>query len=150
MSSSSSISRRRLPTKCKCGFPLVKPVSWTYLNPGRRFLNCRNFNSNIRDQKKCNDFFWIDPEIHNPWYKYQMFKLYVTQNPDESVLSCVGKSVPTATSSIMGCFLATTSSLSWVISSLPWVISCRIPCSSSGSLNKSSPKWLMASSDQIH
>nr|GEW11045.1 putative nucleotidyltransferase, ribonuclease H [Tanacetum cinerariifolium] len=65
MSSSSATSRRRLTTNCKCGFPLVKRVSWTHLNPGMRFLNCPN--SNISDKKKCNDFWWIDPEISCPW-----------------------------------------------------------------------------------
>ncbi|GJZ10883.1 hypothetical protein Tco_0545642 [Tanacetum coccineum] len=84
MSSSSANSRRRLPTNCKCGLPLSKRVSLTDLNPARRFLNCRN--SNISNKKKCNDFWWIDPEISSPWYTYQMFKLYVTQTPDERFL----------------------------------------------------------------
>ncbi|GJR26444.1 hypothetical protein Tco_1102676 [Tanacetum coccineum] len=84
MSSSSATSRRRLPTNCKCGLPLVKRVSWTYLNLVRQFLNYRN--SNISNKKKCNDFWWIDHEISYPWYKYQMFELYVTQNPDERFL----------------------------------------------------------------
>ncbi|GKB93409.1 hypothetical protein Tco_0979546 [Tanacetum coccineum] len=68
MSSSSATYRRRLPTNCKCGFSLVKRVSWTDLNLGRRFLNRHNSN------------------ISNPWYKYQMFEVYVTQNPDERFL----------------------------------------------------------------
>ncbi|GJX13692.1 hypothetical protein Tco_0205450 [Tanacetum coccineum] len=76
MSSSSSTSRRRLPTHFKCGFSLVKCVSWTDLNPARRFLNCRN--SNIVGKNKSGDFWWIDPEISTPWHKYQMFELYVT------------------------------------------------------------------------
>ncbi|GJZ09903.1 hypothetical protein Tco_0544186 [Tanacetum coccineum] len=84
MSSSSATSRRRLPTHCKCGFPLVKRVSWTYLNPARRFLNCRN--SNIARRKNCDAFWWIDPEISSLWYKYQMFELYVTQYPDQRFL----------------------------------------------------------------
>ncbi|GJU81810.1 hypothetical protein Tco_1284175 [Tanacetum coccineum] len=76
MSSSLATPRRRLPTHCKCGFPLVKRMSWTDLNHAMRFLNCRN--SNIARRKKCDAFCWIDPEISSPWYKYQMFELYVT------------------------------------------------------------------------
>ncbi|GKF15318.1 hypothetical protein Tco_0056780, partial [Tanacetum coccineum] len=84
MSLSSTTSHRRLPTNCKCGLSLVKHVSWTDLNPDMRFLKCRN--SNISNKKKCNDFWWIDPEISSPLYKYQMFELYLTQNPDERFL----------------------------------------------------------------
>ncbi|GKC91498.1 hypothetical protein Tco_1152147 [Tanacetum coccineum] len=44
MSTSSTTSRRRLPTNYKSGLPLVKRMSWTYLNPARRNLNCCNSN----------------------------------------------------------------------------------------------------------
>ncbi|GJS01473.1 hypothetical protein Tco_0317981 [Tanacetum coccineum] len=86
--SSSSTSRRRLPTNCKYEFPLVKRVSWidlnlvkrvswTDLNPGKRFLNIHNSNSNIPDKKKCIDFFWIDLEINNPWVQDQLERLQI-------------------------------------------------------------------------
>nr|GEV23862.1 hypothetical protein [Tanacetum cinerariifolium] len=81
MSSSSFTSHRRLPTHCKCGFPLVKRMSWTDLNPGRRFLNYPS--SNIASKKECDAFWWIDHEISSTWYKYQMFELYVTQHPEQ-------------------------------------------------------------------
>ncbi|GKE61118.1 hypothetical protein Tco_1511485 [Tanacetum coccineum] len=106
MSSSSATSRRRLPTHCKCGFPLVKRVSWTDLNPARRFLNCRNSNVislNFRSYDClliwCFNFLpflfkllggrTVMPSgglILSPWYKYQMFELYVTQHHDQRFL----------------------------------------------------------------
>ncbi|GKB06482.1 hypothetical protein Tco_0834715, partial [Tanacetum coccineum] len=40
----------------------------------------------VRKKKKCDAFWWIDPEISSPWYKYQMFELYVTQHPKQRFL----------------------------------------------------------------
>ncbi|GKE29864.1 hypothetical protein Tco_1445248 [Tanacetum coccineum] len=80
--SATSIRRRRvIPTHCQCNMPLVRRVAWTDTNPCRRFLNCRF--SNIAGTTHCNSFYWIDPELTNPWYKTQMFEIYLTLNPKE-------------------------------------------------------------------
>ncbi|GKA86186.1 hypothetical protein Tco_0807897, partial [Tanacetum coccineum] len=70
-----------IPTHCQCNMPLVRRVAWTDTNPCRRFLNCRF--SNIAGTTRCNSFYWIDPELTNPWYKTQMFEIYLTLNPEE-------------------------------------------------------------------
>ncbi|GJY74940.1 hypothetical protein Tco_0479371 [Tanacetum coccineum] len=83
--SATSIRRRRvIPTHCQCNMPLVRRVAWTDTNPCRRFLNCRF--SNIAGTTRCNSFYWIDPELTNPWYKTQMFEIYLTLNPEERYL----------------------------------------------------------------
>ncbi|GKC97471.1 hypothetical protein Tco_1167746, partial [Tanacetum coccineum] len=46
----------------------------------------KNFNETIVNTKKCDDFYWIDPELNSPWYKYQIFELYVTQHPEQRFL----------------------------------------------------------------
>ncbi|GJY80180.1 hypothetical protein Tco_0492931 [Tanacetum coccineum] len=77
MSASSNVRRRRvIPTHCECQKPLVRRVSSC-----RRFLNYRN--SNIPSVMRCNAFYWIDPEVPNPWYKSQLFELFLTLNPEE-------------------------------------------------------------------
>ncbi|GJW97685.1 hypothetical protein Tco_0179493 [Tanacetum coccineum] len=70
-----------IPTHCQCNKPLVRRVAWTDINPCRRFLNYRN--SNIAGTTYCNSFYWIDPELTNPWYKTQIFEMYLTLNPKE-------------------------------------------------------------------
>ncbi|GKD81206.1 hypothetical protein Tco_1348045, partial [Tanacetum coccineum] len=37
----------------------------------------------IVGMKKFDYLWWIDPEISSPWYKYQMFELYVTRYPEQ-------------------------------------------------------------------
>ncbi|GJR50877.1 hypothetical protein Tco_1401398 [Tanacetum coccineum] len=86
--SATSIRRRRvIPTHCQCNVPLVRRVDWTDTNPCRRFLNCRF--SNIAGTTRCNSFYCIDPELTNPWYKTQMFKIYLTLNPEEDIYTII-------------------------------------------------------------
>ncbi|GKA55194.1 hypothetical protein Tco_0754143 [Tanacetum coccineum] len=60
--SATSIRKRRvIPTHCQCNMPLVRRIAGT----------------------SCNSFYWIDPELTNPWYKTQMFEIYLTLNPEE-------------------------------------------------------------------
>ncbi|GJV79427.1 hypothetical protein Tco_1515297 [Tanacetum coccineum] len=35
------------------------------------------------DTAHYNSFYWIDPELTNPWYMTQIFEMYLTLNPDE-------------------------------------------------------------------
>nr|GEX96783.1 hypothetical protein [Tanacetum cinerariifolium] len=48
--------------------------------------NSNVIKASIDGKKKCDAFWWIDPQISSPWYKYQMFEVYVTQHPKQMFL----------------------------------------------------------------
>lgn len=52
---------------CTCGSPSALKISWTDLNPGRRFFKCN----------RCNFFLWLDPKVN--WYNY-LVKYLVRRN----------------------------------------------------------------------
>ncbi|KAJ9565630.1 hypothetical protein OSB04_001596 [Centaurea solstitialis] len=79
MSSSSSSHRIHFPKDqiedefCLCGDRLVVKTSWTHLNPGRRFLSCRNYGTS----HECKKFKWLDAELPNQYYKDMLFNFHL-------------------------------------------------------------------------
>ncbi|GJZ96160.1 hypothetical protein Tco_0668494 [Tanacetum coccineum] len=90
MASSSSHSgnqsrNRVLPSHCKCNIRLARRISWTERNPGRRFLVCPRplIFSSFLCFIKCDDFYWIDGELYGDWYKFALYEMYVSMNPEQ-------------------------------------------------------------------
>ncbi|KAK9757216.1 hypothetical protein RND81_01G148800 [Saponaria officinalis] len=54
MSTATSSTFSRIPTKCKSSVPPALLTSWTSHNPGRRFLACKF--------RFCKYFSWVDEE----------------------------------------------------------------------------------------
>ncbi|KAK9714837.1 hypothetical protein RND81_06G123800 [Saponaria officinalis] len=60
MSTTTSSTSYRNPTKCKCSVPSALLTSWTSHNPGRRFLACKFC--------FCKYFRWVD-EDQSEWQR---------------------------------------------------------------------------------
>ncbi|KAK9664300.1 hypothetical protein RND81_14G031800 [Saponaria officinalis] len=48
--------------KCNCGFPVAFQTSWTFQNPGRRFVACKFYHADT-GMRGCTYFKWLDEDM---------------------------------------------------------------------------------------
>ncbi|KAK9740675.1 hypothetical protein RND81_03G053100 [Saponaria officinalis] len=72
-SSTSSSLSAHIRKKCHCGFPAAMKTSWTVHSPGRRFLTCKLYDTDL-GMPGCNFFKWVDEDMSN-WQKKVILEL---------------------------------------------------------------------------
>ncbi|XP_074303774.1 uncharacterized protein LOC141638266 [Silene latifolia] len=60
--SNSTRNSSKVVPNCWCGIPAAVKTSWTFQNPGRKFIACKFYNPET-DMRGCRFFNWIDEDM---------------------------------------------------------------------------------------